>query len=196
MDTSTPTFNKFDPTIIPYQYAVIDLVRRKWDYSKGILEIMLSGAVGSSKSLLMAHLGLTHCLLFDNARLMLGRHAMPDLKATIYKKILEHIGTELTEGVDYVTNSSTASILFRNGSEILSRSWADNNFTKVRSLELSAAIIEETIENDTREPYDEIKMRVGRLNHVPESWIVNATNPGSPGHWLFEYFIRQGVEHR
>jgi hypothetical protein len=63
----------------------------------------------------------------------------------------------------------------------------------VRSLELSAVIIEELTEHDDndKEAYDEIKMRVGRLPHIHEKWILAATNPDSPGHWVYRYFMEE-----
>jgi Phage terminase large subunit len=126
-----------------------------------------------------------------NARLLLGRKALPDLKDTIFSKILEHLEGSFQEGVDYTVNETQARILFRNGSEIISRSWSDKKYKKLRSLELSAAIIEELTENndEDKQAYDEIKMRVGRLPHIRKSFIICATNPDSPAHWVYNYFI-------
>lgn len=113
---------------------------------------------------------------------------MPALRSTIFQKILEHIGSDLIEGKDYRVNLTTAGIKFKNGSEIIARSWADKKYFKVRSLELSGVAIEETTENDTNDFYSEIKMRVGRLPHVKENIIIHATNPSSPENWLYKYF--------
>ncbi len=188
--SSTPTFSDFDPSVIPYQLKVIKDVKRNYDYSLGTHEVLLSGSVGSAKSILMAHLAVSHCIENRNARFMLGRKAMPDLKSTIFQKVLEHMQDTFTAGVDYTVNQTSASIKFlRNGSEIISRSWSDKHYFKMRSLELSGAAIEETTENDTQDFYNEIKMRVGRLPHVPENIIINATNPSDPGHWAYDYFI-------
>lgn len=186
---STPSLSTFDPTVIPYQYEVIKGIREEFDYSLGVHEVMLSGAIGSSKSTLMAHIILTHCLLFEGARVLIGRLSMPALRATLFNKILEHISSDLVEGEDFSVNLTTASIKFKNGSEVISRSWSDKKYFKVRSLELSGAAIEESGENDNDEFYKEIKMRVGRLGHVKENFIINATNPGEPSSWLYKYFI-------
>lgn len=187
--TSTPTLSQFNPHDVPYQYGVIKDVRANFDYSDGFHEILLSGSVGSAKSLLMAHLIITHCLFNPGARVCIGRYALPDLKSTLVQKIIEHIGTDLKEGRDYYYNSSTAYFKFSNGSEIISRSWADRNFTKVRSLELSMLAIEELTENDTDEAYTELSMRVNRLPHIKEQIIICATNPDSPSHWAYKHFI-------
>lgn len=188
MESSTPSYRSFDPTIIDTQDRVMHHMAF-YDYSIGVHEIMLSGSVGSAKSILMAHIVVNHCLQNNGARVLLGRRALPDLKATIYNKILEHIEEDFIEGVHYTKNETSAFIRFKNGSEIISRSWADNRFSKVRSLELSAACIEELTESEDPSAYNEIKMRVGRLPHIKENFIISATNPGAPSHWAYKYFI-------
>lgn len=172
------------------QWSVIKTIR-DFDYSKGIVEILLSGSVGSSKSLLMAHIGLYHCLSNPGARLLLGRKALPDLKDTIFQKVLEHIDGSNVEAYVASINHSSAKIVFKNGSEIISRSWSDRKYKKLRSLELSAAIFEELTENDQddKQAYDETKMRLGRLPHIKENFFICASNPDSPGHWAYKYFI-------
>jgi hypothetical protein len=191
MNGSTPSLTEFDPYRVPYQARVLEDIRHNFDYSLGVHEVLLSGSVGSAKSILLAHLLVTHCLLYPKARGLLGRKAMPDLKDTLVQKVLEHIGDDLKEGEDYEYNRTKASFHFSNGSELLSRSWADKNFKKLRSLELSCAGVEELTENDINywPFYSELKMRVGRLPHIKENWIVCATNPDSPSHPAFEYFI-------
>jgi PBSX family phage terminase large subunit len=186
METSTPTLEEFDPTQIPFQYKVIKDVRNH-DYSDGTLEILCSGAVGSAKSLLGAHLAVTHCLANPGAQLLVGRKTMPSLKDTLFKKIIEHIG----EDVPYEHNKNRSIITFPNRSTIIPYSWADSNFKKVRSLDLSAAIIEELTENEDLEFYQEILMRVGRLTHVQEKFVLSMTNPDDPSHPAYKYFIEK-----
>lgn len=188
---SKPTFTGFDPAIIPYQIKVLKDWTENYDYSIGAHEILLSGSVGSAKSILMAHMAVWHCLAFPRARICLGRKAMPDLKSTIYAKILEHLD-DMEEGKDFYCNHTNASIKFiKNGSEIISRSWSDKRYKKGRSLELSGLIIEELTENDLddKEAYDELRMRVGRIPGIKQNFVVCATNPDSPSHWAYDYFI-------
>jgi len=191
---STPSLTEFNPDIIAYQREVIRYVRKEYDYTKGILEILLSGSVGSAKSLLAAHLGCLHLLSYKGAHLLLGRRTLPDLKDTIFTTICEHLeGTKgLEEGKHYWIKYNTAKIIFCNGSRITSRAWGDKKYKKFRSLQLSAAIIEELTENDLEESqaYTEITMRVGRLPHVPQSWILSCTNPDGPEHWAYDRFIK------
>jgi len=182
MDGSTPSIFEFDPKQIPFQYNLLYDIRKKFDYSK-THEILCSGSVGSSKSLLGAHLAITHCLLFPKARVLLGRRTLPSLKDTLVKKCIEHLGVD----IKYETNKQRGTIWFPNGSVMIPYSWADNAM-KVRSEELSAAVIEELSENDNPDFYHEIRMRVGRLNHVKEKWIVSLSNPDSPSSWIYNYF--------
>lgn len=195
--SSTPTFSEFSPDHIPYQRKVIRLIRKEYDYDKGILEVLLSGSVGSAKSILAAHLAVLHCCTYPNARILLGRKALPDLKDTILKKIMEHMEGSFTR-THYWHNITTGKIKFTNGSEIICRSWSDKKYKKMRSLELSGAIIEELTENneEDKQAYDEIKMRVGRLPHIKENWIISCTNPDSPSHWAYEYFMNADYDTR
>lgn len=185
---STPTFSEFNPDHIPFQRKVIDDIAQ-YDYNLGTHEVLLSGSVGSAKSILMAHIIIRHCLENNRARFLIGRRALPDLKDTLYLKILEHL-----EGIDsryYRIWQNIGKIWFINGSEIISKSWADKRYSKLRSLELSGAAIEELTENhgDDEQAYHEIKMRVGRLPHIKCPLIISATNPDSPGHWAYKYFM-------
>jgi len=190
IESSTPTFEEFDPTVIRYQAQVIDDLWHNYDYSLGLHKILLSGAVGSAKSMIMAHVIVRHCIENNKARFLLGRRALPDLKETIFLKIKEHLEGTFEEGSDYWVNESRAKIRFCNGSEIISRTWHDKNYMKFRSLDISAACIEELVENDDtdKKAYDEICLRIGRLTHVKQPFLICATNPDSPAHWVYEEF--------
>lgn len=197
IERSQPHLSGFDPYVIPYQGELLDLVRGSWDYSKGNLEILLSGSYGSAKSIMMAHLAITHCLENDRARVCLARKTLPDLKDTIYKEILEHIENDdsedrLIEGVDYWATPTRGYILFSNGSEIISRSWADKKYKKGRSLKLSMLIFEELTENnqEDKQAFDTLKARLRRLPHVKENVLIAATNPDEPDHWVYKYFVQ------
>lgn len=187
--SSTPNVNEFDPTRIPFQWETLNTIE-KYDYQKnGVLELLLSGSVGSAKSILLAHLIIRHVLNFKHARVCIGRRSLPDLKETIFQKILEHLeGSDLIEGVHYKVNLASTRIRFYNKSEIISKSWADGKVKKFRSLELSMLVIEELTENDNEEFYKEAIARVGRLPHVPHQIAISATNPDSPTHWAYKRF--------
>jgi hypothetical protein len=197
VEGSTPSITQFDPNLIPFQIRVLKDVRHNFDY-KNVQQILFSGSVGSSKSLLLAHLLVTHCLLFRKARALMGRQTLPDLKDTLIQKVIEHIGDDLREGKDYEYNKSSHKFTFSNGSELISRSWHDKDFKKFRSLELSAAGIEEASENPEAYKgfYFELLQRIGRLSHVPEKWVALATNPDSPSHWIYKHFMVEKKSNR
>lgn len=181
---STPSLTEFKPQLIKWQIDCLKEIS-KFDYKKGILEVLLSGSVGSAKSIILAHLAVLQSLKYKNNTVIIGRHAMPQLKDTLLQMIVEHIGND----VSYDFNSSRGIIKFPNGSKIIAFSWADGNYKKARSYAASSIFIEELTENDNDEFYKELKMRCGRLNHIPESMIVCATNPDSPSHWAYKYFV-------
>lgn len=194
---STPSFSDFNPLAVPYQARVLDDMEFLFDYSLGVHEILLSGSVGSAKSILMAHCGIRHCLSAPRARLCIARQAMPDLRDTIFTKILEHLegtvksdGSLFKEGKDFGFSTTHCTVWFANRSEISAQSWADKKFKKLGSLEFSAAVVEELTENDgdywQAIPY--LRTRVGRLPHIKKSWIMYGTNPDSPSHPAYEYF--------
>jgi hypothetical protein len=189
---STPTFQEFDPRLIPMQAKVIKDIA-SFDYSLGTHEVLLSGSIGSAKSILMAHVIARHCIENYQAAALIGRRALPDLKDTLYKKIIEHI-SDLDPSL-YKQNDSTGRVAWRNGSEIIPRSWADKHYLKLRSIELSMAAIEELTENigDDETAYHEINMRVGRLPHIKTPLIISATNPDAPSHWAYRYFIEPNI---
>jgi PBSX family phage terminase large subunit len=186
--SSVPSLQEFNPQTIPFQYQVIRDVRRGFDYSDGtggVHQVLLSGAVGSAKTLLLAHLVVTHCLMNPGAVVGLGRLAMPRLKETLLDVILKHV-----DGLIPIKhNQTTGTIFFPNRSKILSFSWKDKNYKKFRSYEFSLFAFEEMTENDTDEAYLEIIKRLGRLSHVRERLFVGATNPDDPAHWVYNRFI-------
>lgn len=195
MADSKPYYTGFSPDFIPYQREVCDLVR-DWDYSTGNLEILLSGSFGSAKSVLMAHLAIRHCVENPGARVALCRRGLPDLKKTLWKEILEHMAEDFTEGrgnskKDYMINRADHVITFRNGSEMITCTWADKLYKKFRSLKLSMAVFEEIVENndEDEEAFKQIKARLRRIPHVKENILIAATNPDAPSHWVYKYFI-------
>lgn len=191
MESGTPAFHEFNPTYIPSQSRVIWDVYNEYDYSLGVHEILLSGSVGSAKSLLAAHLIVRHCLENNNARFLLGRKSLPDLRDTIYTMIVEHLEGTFEEGKDYWKYDQPCRIRFRNGSRIISRTWSDRKYRKTRSLQISGAFIEELTEGDAEDEkaYHEFKMRIGRIPHIKNCLFLTATNPDSPRHWAYKYFI-------
>lgn len=196
---STPTFSEFDPQHIPSQYRLIHDVEKKFDYGtsfhdRNVHEVLLSGSVGSSKSLTMAWVIIYMCLKHRKSRWGIGRLSLPDLKATLIQKILEVLDGTFIEGKHFFYNKSgKPKISFLNGSEIISRSWGDKNYKSAfRSLELSGFGVEELTENteEYKGFYEEMRQRVNRLPNIGQNLILCATNPDGPEHWAYDYFIK------
>lgn len=189
--SKVPTLQEFNPYLVPYQIEVIDLVRQKYNYNLGPLEILLSGSVGSAKSLLLAHLAVTHALMYAGAGILVGRRVHKDMKNTIWAMILKHY-PELKK----YWNRSDTTIRLPNGSIFYGVSWDKGDYDKFRSYELSMAVIEELTENDTLDMVTEIRMRLGRAQGVRENVLICATNPDSPMHPAYQYFIEGASETR
>lgn len=182
------TFSNFDPTVIQWQDKAIDEIECQYDYGLGVHETLLSGAVGSAKTTLLAHMIIKHCLMYPGAHVMIGRKSLKDLKGTLYAAILSQLDQpDLNKRFHQI--DTTAIIKFTNGSIIRGVSWADKKYKKVRSYEFSMAVIEELTENnsDDYEIYREIVMRI--RSRVPQKLVLCATNPDSPSHWAFKHFI-------
>lgn len=186
-----PTLTQFDPNNVKWQIEVLREIDN-FDYSLGVHEVLLSGSVGSAKTLLMAHIGILHCINNTNARVCIGRRTMPELKDTLLQTILDHMEDDFVEGKDYYYNKVSSEIRFSNGSEIVSKSWADKKYKKFRSHAYSLVLIEELTENDSEEcdgMHTEMIGRVGRITGIDKCLVVYASNPDSPSHWAYDYFI-------
>lgn len=177
--------------VIPWQRQVLTDIRRRFNYDDGLHEILLSGSVGSAKSIFLAHLAITHCMLYNHACVGVFRLSFPDLRDTIFKEITDHLETDsLVEGKDYLINQTRCQITFRNGSRIVCKSFHDKKYTKVRSMKLSMAIFEEFTEfANHRQAYNEVRNRLGRIPHIKENLLIAATNPDAPSIWIYEKFI-------
>lgn len=189
--SQVPTLGEFNPYLVPYQIEVISLIRQEYNYNLGPLEILLSGSVGSAKSLLLAHLAVTHALMYAGAGILVGRRVHKDMKNTIWTMILKHY-PELRQ----YWNKSDTTIRLPNGSIFYGVSWDKGDYEKFRSYELSMAVIEELTENDSIDMITEIRMRLGRSQGVKENVLLCATNPDSPSHPAYSYFIENGSESR
>jgi PBSX family phage terminase large subunit len=197
MPVSTPYFDGFIP--FGYQRDCLHLLYDH-DYSKCTPEILLSGSVGSAKSILCAHWAIAHCLRNPGARVAISRQSLPDLRKTIYLEIVEHLDNSFIEGVHFKKRDNTCDIRFANGSEIIAVSFGDKRWNKVRSLKLSGVIIEEGTDFDP-DFYEDgggfklFKARLRRIHNVKENFLIVATNPDSPDHFLYDYFIEGEQKH-
>lgn len=191
MNSSTPEIQDFDPTIIPFQNAVLKHLRRDFDYSTGVCELLLSGSIGSAKTILAAHIVATHALFYPGSQQLAVRRALKDLKNTFWRVLLAHY-PELNN----FFNKSEMKINLPNGSIIYGSSYDDGNYSRFRSYDLSGVVIEEATENTDSDLYDELLMRVARLPHVKENYLLQLTNPDSPGHFIHDKFMDNPTPNR
>lgn len=185
---SKPNLSGFIP--FGYQRDVLRFLEH-FDYAIGTPEILLSGSVGSAKSILMAHIAIRHCIENPGARIAIGRRSLPDLKKTLFAEILEHLVDSLIEGQHYKARRNTGELDFCNGSQIISITWGDKRWAKFRSLKLSGIMIEELTENeDEFEPgFKILKARLRRIPGIRQNFLLSATNPGEPDSFWYNYFI-------
>lgn len=198
-----PTLLNFDPTQVPSQELLIDdFYYRIANEGGGLKQILLSGSVGSAKSISMCHIICRMALQYPGIKIGLGKRTMPLLKATLIKDILEHLPEEVVANY----NKSSGQIDLVNGTQMLPFSWADGKFKKVRTFEFTVFAIEEFTETDDDEIYDEILMRI-RQNYnnqehrflaacadmeippAPPKVFIAATNPDEPDHFIYERMI-------
>ena len=181
---------------IPFGYQC-DVLRfiHSHNYALWTPEILLSGSVGSAKSILLAHIAIIHCIQFPGACVAIGRRSLPDLKKTLFREILEHLEESMIEGEHYDVRHNNGEIDFANGSRILSVTWGDKRYGKFRSLKLSMILIEELTENDDEfEPgFKILKARLRRIPTVTQNLLICATNPDEPDCFWYKYFI-EGAE--
>ena len=189
---SKPNLSGFIP--FGYQCEVLRFIQNH-NYGLFTPEILLSGSVGSAKSILLAHIAIRHCIEFPGACVAIGRRSLPDLKKTLFREILEHLEDSMIEGEHFSTRNNTGEIDFANGSRILSVTWGDQRYAKFRSLKLSMVLIEELTENDDEFEggFKILKARLRRIPSVTQNLLICATNPDEPDSFWYKYFI-EGAE--
>ena len=198
-ENSRPYLEHMDVRAIDWQYRLVEFINN-YDYKNlPVPEILLCGSYYSAKTIIATHIGLKQLVNFPGARICLGRRALPDIKSTIFQEFKDHLSYEdcfLEEDVDYKWNDTTASLYFkrkRGDSELISKSWADKKYEKMRGLKITAAIIEELTENsdEEKEAYLKLVARVNRQdgfktsNGVP-NFVIALTNPDEPTHWVYD----------
>lgn len=183
---STPLFQDFDPSHIEWQLKATKAYEN-FDYSKGIYEQFFSGSIGSAKSIEHIHLIARHLLENNGARYLLVRRALKDLKRTSWQLLLNHLA-DIPQAIK-AYNKSEHKLTLWNGSEAIGDSYDKGDLEKFRSLELTGADFEE-INECSKEVYEAIKMRVGRVTSINRNMITSRCNPDEPSHWLYKYFIQ------
>lgn len=199
MDSGEETllsYSTFNPKAIKWQYRLIYDIFKKLPFANGTQKVLLSGAVGSAKSTAAAWIACHWCLSQNGAICLIGRKALPDLRDTLYKDIVDMLDNDdtLIDGEDYTTYDTTCRIVFhKTKSEILARTWSDKKYKKARSLRLCLSIIEEGTENneEDREAHSTILQRLNRLPNLKRNLMLVLTNPDSPSHWIHREYIEK-----
>lgn len=190
--SSVPRFDEFSPFHIKWQHQVLyDLQdKTQFDFTKGTHTIVLSGAVGSAKSLLAAHLTWRHILMNPGADVGLGRLDLRRLRETSVDVFIKHRpkSWELNKN-GFLYNKSMVKFSLPNSSVVSTMYWSDGDFERYKGRQFSFFHLEEATENETSQAYKYISQRMGRLTHVNEKLIVITTNPDEPDHWLNQELI-------
>lgn len=156
---------------------------------------LLRGGLGSGKT----RCGTEHinsiCLNYPGALCFVGRKDITALKLTTQKEFLEQV---VPKEAVRAFNVNDNMLIYKNGSAIKFGETKDPD--KILSTQLSAWMLDEANENDTREIVDKLIPRLrqpirigGQTVHVPYAGLL-VFNPPSKHHWLYELSQEHGVE--
>lgn len=205
----TPRMDDFNPAVVPWQIKLLQDYHNPniFDFTKGVQTIVLSGAVGSAKSLFCSHLTWLHLTENKDALVCLTRLDRRRLKDTSYKLFLDHRPKCFKLGSD-VNFSKVRSVIDFNKSELKAVHWAgmqdgepitntvlgmyysDGDYVRFRSLEFSFVHMEEAVEAADSEIYKVLKERTRRPS-CPKKTILLSTNPSEPDHWVNQELIQK-----
>ena len=191
---SIPRFDEFSPFDIWWQHKLLaDLSNpEQFDFkNRGVQTIILSGGVGSAKSLMAAHLTWRHILNNPGAVAYLGRLDLPRLRESSFDVLMKHRPLNWEPKRDFKFSESTYKYKLPNKSSVTPIYWSDGDFERFKSLQMSFFHLEEGSENETRTVYDYIHQRTGRLTHIDEKLILITTNPDEPETWIYQDLIQK-----
>ena len=176
---------KFEPT--NKQYKALEYL---WD--DHTTEVLYGGSISSGKSRIACYWLILSCLKYPGTRYLLGRARLLNLKRTTLKTFLD-IAKEWKIEHLFKLNRQDNEITFTNGSEIILMDLfqypSDEEFVKLGSLEITAAIIDEAGEVSEK-AYRIIKTRLRykltEYNLTPKLFICS--NPSK--NWLYKTFYQ------
>jgi hypothetical protein len=161
-----------------------------WDNST--TEILYGGSVSSGKSRLACYWLILSCLKYPGTRYLLGRARLLNLKRTTLKTFLD-ISREWGIEHLYDFNRQDNVIKFNNGSEIILMDLfqypSDEEFVKLGSLEITAAVIDEggeVSEKAYRILKTRLRYKLKEYGLVPKLFICS--NPSK--NWLYNIFYK------
>lgn len=160
---------------------------------KEVQIVILSGAMGSGKSLAAQFAINILMTQYNNLKVGIGRISVKDAKDTFFKEFKVMCPTEL------LTVDNAESMKMINNSEIKAVGWGDKNVRKIRSNNFHIFVLEEVTEDAVKDGTfnlnkDALIEVIGRTrNPNGPNIIFLITNPDDPEHWLFmEYISKAG----
>lgn len=186
----TTTLDTFNPKSVDFQYNMLWNIKKKFDYSLGPQIVLCSGAVGSGKTLMAAHLIWLHAVENPGAYIGIGRKDLKRLKSTLLKPILAHAPTNWKVNKDFEYNKTEGIIKLPNGSIIACFSWADGDLERFKGEQFTMFVMDEGSESEF-EVFEMIKSRLGRVKAIDECIFMILTNPDEPEHWINKDIINK-----
>jgi len=176
-----------------------DLVFNAFD-DTDTTEILFGGAVGASKTYLIAALATIKCLQYEGIRVGLCRNELTTLKKTTVVTFISELFPDwgLLPDVHYRYNSIEGKITFTNGSEIVFQELrylpSDPDYTRLGGLLLTFAIIDEAGECPSKGK-EILQSRIGRWRNNTtgiKPMLLMTCNPSR--NFLYEDFYLASKE--
>lgn len=194
----------FDPLKQSYSNAAILSIERipfsewYWDLQvPGDNNYVAEGAIHHNSG--KTRCGTEHideiCRTYPGAMCLIARKDITSLKVTTQKEFLEKV--VIPETIE-TFNINENNLYYKNGSMVIFRETKDPD--KVLSLELSAWLLDEANENDSREIVDKLRWRLRQkinidgVNIAPPYAGLLSFNPTSKTHWLHDLAQEDGVD--
>lgn len=152
---------------------------------KTIVELLIGGSGGGSKSYTMALMMAITCREYPGARLLLGRKTLKSLRQSTLNTLLTQVHRDLGVNTnDFTMQWQTGELHYKNGSMIilseLDKAPSDPDFARLGSLEIDMAFIDEAGEI-TLQAKNAIRSRTGRgvlaKEHGIPGKIIASCNP-------------------
>lgn len=149
-------------------------------------ELLYSGAFGAGKTRGLCLKAIYTALKYPGCRIALVRKTQKALKATTLVTLRKILPPEFVKE----ENKTDLTYTLINGSRI--EGYGCDDEVRIRSLEVDDLYVDEITET-TPEDWATLQFRVGRWGKKPRGQIAGATNPGTPAHYLYEWFFRRGL---
>lgn len=155
---------------------------------------VLRGGLGSGKSRTACEQINQLCLEWPGATCLIGRKDMTALKETTQKEFLEKV---VDSSLIDQFNVNENKLFYKNGSTVLFR---ETKFPdKVKSMELTAYLLDEADENDTAEIWEKIDERLRQKIKMGGEWLTPpycgmiVLNPCNEEHWIHALAHRRDI---